>query len=84
MSQNTSYGSYGTRLFIVNPAYQCVGGPYTWGSKDSETYKFCSNMQNNHEIQCNQPGFRGKPYHFRYSTESDSNWKNTRCCYSKK
>jgi hypothetical protein len=72
----------GTRLFSIDPAYQCVGGPFFWGSKDSETYKFCSNPANwpaISQVECCGAGMVGKPYTFRYSTESDGNWKNTRC-----
>ncbi len=73
----------GGRLFEPNPAWQCSLGPFGWGSPDSETYKFCSNPANLPAIAatiCCSPGFSGGlPLNFQYSTESNGNWKNTRC-----
>ena len=73
----------GTRLFQINPAWNCSLGPYGWGSPDSETYKYCSNPANFPAVAatvCCTPGYGGGlPLNFTYSTESDGNWKITRC-----
>jgi hypothetical protein len=72
----------GGRLFEPNPAWKCSLGPYGYGSSDSETYKYCTNPANREAIESTIccPGFGGGlPLNFKYSTESNGNWKNTRC-----
>ena len=70
------------RLLEISPAKKCSLGPYTWGSPDSELYKFCSNPETIKETQyleCQQPGFYGAPVHWDYTPESDDKWSNRRC-----
>jgi hypothetical protein len=69
------------RMLEISPAKKCSLGPYTWGSPDSDTYKFCTNPKNFdaiQEVSCSS-GFLGAPVHFEYTAESDDMWENTRC-----
>lgn len=71
-----------SRMFTFNPANKCTLGNYFFRDGDSSTAKFCNNPENwpNISSQMCSVGFNGKPIQFRYSTESDSNWRNERCC----
>jgi hypothetical protein len=72
----------GTRMLQISPAHKCALGPYTWGSPDSEVYKYCSdpkNFQNIAAVNCDRPGFYGQPVNWSYTPESNSKWENERC-----
>ncbi len=73
------------KLLEITPAKKCVLGPYTWGKKDSELYKFCSDPKNFQEIsrQTCKSGFHGVPVNWDYTPESDQNWDNKRCIKTK-
>ena len=71
------------RLLEITPAKKCCGGPYMWGNKNSPTFKYCSNPDNQDEISrvccygCR--GFVGRPVSFSYTPESNAMWENERC-----
>ena len=77
-SYNTLSGD--SRLLEISPAKKCELGIYTWGSKDSDTYKYCSDPKNWPSIAsetCNK-GFSGRPVIFEYTPDSNSTWDNDR------
>jgi hypothetical protein len=69
------------RMLNISPASKCALGPYTWGSPNSEVYKYCSNPANSAAIareSCGR-GYIGKPVNFKYTPESNGKWENDRC-----
>lgn len=58
-------------LMQIDPATKCCGGRYMWGSKDSDTFKYCSNPKNAERIKntCCGSGFHGRPVHYPDSSQ---------------
>ena len=67
------------RLLEISDFKQCELGPYTWGPKDSDKYKFCSDLWSKGLDMSCRKGFHGRKAHFDYTPESNQNWENTRC-----
>jgi hypothetical protein len=68
-------------MLDISPASKCALGPYTWGSPNSEVYKYCSNPANAAAVareSCGR-GYIGKPINFKYTPESNGKWENDRC-----
>lgn len=69
---------YDNPLFSPCISKRCAGGPYMF-TNNPYLQTTCRSIDCLGCHQCTKKGYYGKPVHFKYSSLSDGNWRNTMC-----